>query len=236
MIGQTISHYRVHSKVGEGGMGVVYRAEDLKLGRVVALKFIAPHLVSDEQTRKRFVREAMAAASLDHPNIAAVFEIDEADGTVFLAMSFVEGRALRDLIAERPLKLQDLLDIALQTATALQAAHDRGVIHRDVKPGNLMVTLQGRVKVMDFGLAQLPRRLERCPETTARGRARSAAVPRSSSGASVVAAGQEFAPARDGGPGIAYPTVAAFCSTDTTCSPGSTVRARSRRARSRRSL
>jgi Tol biopolymer transport system component len=155
LTGQTISHYRVHSKVGEGGMGVVYKAEDLKLGRVVALKFIAPNLVSDEQTRKRFVREAMAAASLDHPNIATVFEIDEADGSVFLAMSFVEGRALKDLIAERPLKLHDLLDIAVQTATALQAAHARGVIHRDVKPGNLMVNPQGQVKVMDFGLAQL---------------------------------------------------------------------------------
>ena len=155
MIGETISHYRIHSKLGEGGMGVVYKAEDVKLGRTVALKFVAPHLVSDDQARKRFVREAMAAASLDHPNVATIFEIDEADGSVFLAMSLVDGRSLKDVIAERPLKLRDLLDIALQTAAALHTAHAQGVVHRDIKPANLMVNSQGHVKVMDFGLAQL---------------------------------------------------------------------------------
>ena len=155
VLGQTISHYRIQEKLGEGGMGVVYKAEDLKLGRAVALKFVAPHLVSDEQTKKRFVREAMAAASLDHPNVATIFEIDEAGGSVFLAMSLVDGQSLKDVIAERPLKLQTLLDVALQTATALRAAHVQGIVHRDIKPANLMISSQGHVKVMDFGLAQL---------------------------------------------------------------------------------
>jgi serine/threonine-protein kinase len=155
MVGQTISHYRIDSKLGEGGMGVVYKAEDSRLGRAVALKFLAPHLTSDEQTRKRFIREARAAASLDHPNIATVFDIDEAEGTVFLAMALVEGRTVKDMITERPLRLRDVVDIASQTAAALQAAHQHGVVHRDVKPANVMVNRPGQVKVMDFGLAQL---------------------------------------------------------------------------------
>src|SRR5687767_9519492 len=139
MVGQTISHYRIDSKLGEGGMGVVYKGEDSRLGRAVALKFLAPHLTSDEQTRKRFIREARAAASLDHPNIATVFDIDEGEGTVFLAMALVDGRTVKDMITERPLRLKDVVDIASQTAAALQAAHQQGVVHRDVKPANVMV-------------------------------------------------------------------------------------------------
>src|SRR5688572_6832689 len=155
MIGQTISHYRIQSKLGEGGMGVVYKGEDTKLDRTVALKFLAPHLVSDELLRKRFVREAKAAAALDHPNICTVFEIDEAEGTIFLAMAFVEGRSVKEMIAERPLKLEEALDIATQTAAGIRSAHEKGIVHRDIKPANVMFNRQGQVKIMDFGLAQL---------------------------------------------------------------------------------
>ena len=153
--GQTISHYRITDKLGEGGMGVVYKAEDTKLERTVALKFLAAHLVSDEDVRKRFEREAKAAAALNHPNICTVFEIDEVEGRIFLAMALVEGSSVKDKISERPLKLDEALDIARQTAQGLQAAHAKGVVHRDIKPANLMIDPQGRVKIMDFGLAQL---------------------------------------------------------------------------------
>ncbi len=155
MIGQNISHYRIESKLGEGGMGVVYKGEDTKLGRTGALKFLAPHLVSDEGLRRRLVREAKAAAALDHPNICTVFEIDEAEGKIFLAMAFVEGRTVKEMITERPLKLDEALDIGIQTATGIGTAHEKGIVHRDIKPANVMVNRQGQVKVMDFGLAQL---------------------------------------------------------------------------------
>jgi serine/threonine protein kinase len=112
MIGQTISHYRIQAKLGEGGMGVVYKAQDTKLERTVALKFIAPHLVSDDAVRKRFQHEAKAVAALDHSNICTLFEVDEGDGTIFLAMAFVEGSTVRDLIAERPMKVKDALDVS----------------------------------------------------------------------------------------------------------------------------
>ena len=136
-------------------MGVVYKGEDTKLDRTVALKFLAPHLVSDELLRKRFVREAKAAAALDHPNICTVFEIDEAEGTIFLVMAFVEGRSVKEMIAERPLKLEEALDIATQTAAGIRSAHEKGIVHRDIKPANVMVNRQGQAKIMDFGLAQL---------------------------------------------------------------------------------
>jgi len=155
MIGRTISHYRILSKLGEGGMGVVYMAEDTKLERTVALKFLAPQLVSDEVTRRRFEREAKALAALDHPNICTVFEIGEAEGMVFLAMAYVEGATVKEKIAQRPLKTEDALEFALQTAQGLRAAHEKGIVHRDIKPANVMVDLQNRVKVMDFGLARL---------------------------------------------------------------------------------
>ena len=158
MIGHTISHYRITEKLGEGGMGIVYKAEDTKLERPVALKFLAARLLEDEEARERFTREAKAAAALDHPNICTIHEIDDADGQTFLAMAYVEGQTVKEKIAQRPLKLDETLDIAIQTAQGLQAAHEKGVVHRDIKSANLMVTPQGQVKIMDFGLAQLAER------------------------------------------------------------------------------
>ena len=159
MIGQAISHYRITGKLGEGGMGVVYKAEDTKLERSVALKFLAPHLLQDAEASRRFIREAKAAAALDHPNICTVHEIDEVDGRTFIAMAFIEGDSLEKKIEAGPLKLKDALDAAIQTAQGLQAAHEKKIVHRDIKPANLMVTLLGsaqrRVIIMDFGLAQL---------------------------------------------------------------------------------
>ena len=155
MVGSTISHYKILSELGRGGMGVVYKAEDTKLERTVALKFLAPHLLEDEEGRARFIREAKAAAALDHPNICTVHEIDEVEGETFIAMAFIEGQSVKDKLKERPLKLEEALDITVQTAQGLQAAHEKGVVHRDIKGANLMVTPQGQVKVMDFGLAQL---------------------------------------------------------------------------------
>ena len=159
MIGQNISHYLITGKLGEGGMGVVYKAEDTKLERIVALKFLAPHLLQDAEARERFIREAKAAAALDHPNICTVHEIDEVDGRTFIAMAFLEGEPLEKKIEAGPLKLKDVLDAAIQTAQGLQAAHEKKIVHRDIKPANLMVTplgtAQRRVIIMDFGLAQL---------------------------------------------------------------------------------
>src|SRR5215471_2780154 len=155
MIGHTISHYLIQAKLGQGGMGVVYKAQDTKLERTVALKFVAPNLLSDDTQRKRFQREAKAAAALDHPNICTVFEIDEAEGTLFLVMAFVEGSTVKDFIAERPLKITDALDIAIQAAKGIRAAHEKAMVHRDIKSANIMVNLQKQVKIMDFGLAQL---------------------------------------------------------------------------------
>ena len=155
MIGRIISHYKIVEKLGEGGMGVVYKAEDVKLERSVALKFLASHLLEDEEGRERFLREAKAAAALDHNNICTVHEIDEADGQTFIAMAFIEGPSLKEKIEARPLKLEEALDVAAQTARGLQAAHKKDIVHRDIKPANLMLTEEGQVKIMDFGLAQL---------------------------------------------------------------------------------
>ena len=166
MVGRTISHYRITEKLGEGGMGVVYKAEDTKLKRTVALKFLAAHLLNDKEIKVRFQREAEAAAALTHSNIAVIYDIDESDGQSFIAMEFVEGRTVSEKVAERPLKLDEALDIAMQATQGLQAAHERGVVHRDIKSANLMVTPQGQVKIMDFGLAQLAER-SKLTETTA---------------------------------------------------------------------
>jgi serine/threonine protein kinase len=159
MIGETISHYRIVSKLGEGGMGVVYKAEDTRLDRTVALKFLGSHLVTDQDGRRRFIREAKAAAALDHPNICTIYEIDEVEGRIFIAMAYLEGSSLTELIAAGPLKLPEALDIARQAARGLQEAHSKGIVHRDIKPANIMagVTSSGErlVKIMDFGLAQL---------------------------------------------------------------------------------
>ena len=166
MLGSTISHYRITEKLGEGGMGVVYKAEDTKLERPVALKFLAAHAIEDPEHKARFVREAKAAARLDHPNICSVYEIDEAEGQTFLAMAYLEGHTVKDKIAERPLKLDEALDIAVQTAQGLQAAHEKDIVHRDIKSANLMVTPQDQVKIMDFGLAQLADRSKLTETTT----------------------------------------------------------------------
>ena len=139
MLGQTISHYIFAEKLGEGGMGVVYKAEDTKLKRLVALKFLSPHLLGDSEVKERFLREAQAAAALDHQNICTVYEIDEVDGETFIAMAFIEGPTVKEKIADRLLKLDEALDIAIQTAAGLQAAHEKGVVHRDIKGANLMV-------------------------------------------------------------------------------------------------
>jgi eukaryotic-like serine/threonine-protein kinase len=155
VIGQTISHYRITEKLGEGGMGVVYKAEDTKLERTVALKFLASHLLNDNGAKARFLREAKAAAALHHPNICTVHEIDEADGKTFLAMAFLKGETLEDRIAQGPLSLKDALDIGRQVADGLEAAHEKGIVHRDIKPANILIDAKGRATIMDFGLARL---------------------------------------------------------------------------------
>ena len=157
MIGRTISHYKVTEKLGEGEMGVVYKAQDTELDRPVALKFLAPHLLRDEEGRKRFRREAKAAAALDHPNICTVYEIGQADDQNFIAMAFLEGRTLSKKITDGPLKLPEALSIATQIGEGLEAAHEKGIAHRDIKPDNVMLMKgsRGLLKIMDFGLAQL---------------------------------------------------------------------------------
>ena len=155
MTGQTISHYRVTGKLGEGGMGVVYKAEDTKLERTVALKFLAAHLLKDEEARKRFHREAKAAASLHHANVCPVYEIAEVEGRTFISMAFIEGESLDKRIEQGPLKIAEALDIAQQIANGLGAAHEKKIVHRDIKPGNVIVDGKGHVTVMDFGLALL---------------------------------------------------------------------------------
>ena len=155
MVGQTISHYKITERLGEGGMGVVYKAEDTKLRRTVALKFPSINRLASEEEKARFVREAQAVATLNHPNICTIYEIDEADGHTFIAMEFVEGQSIKEKLRARPLPLEEALDIATQAAQGLQVAHDAGVVHRDIKSANLMVTGKGQVKVMDFGLAQV---------------------------------------------------------------------------------
>jgi TolB-like protein/tRNA A-37 threonylcarbamoyl transferase component Bud32 len=155
MIGKTISHYRIVEKLGEGGMGVVYKAEDTKLHRAVALKFLPPEFTRDAAARERFVREALAAAALDHPDICTIYEIDEAEGQAFISMAYVDGERLKDKIERGPLKVEEVLDIAVHVAQGLQAAHEKGIVHRDIKSANIMLTVSGQVKVMDFGLAKL---------------------------------------------------------------------------------
>lgn len=159
MIGRIYSHYRITEKIGEGGMGVVYKAEDTKLGRAVALKFVRADLVESPQHKDRFVREAQASAALDHPNICTVHEIDDDGEQTFIVMALVDGVSVREKIAAGPLKLDEALDIAIQTAEGLHAAHGKGIVHRDIKPANLKVNALGQVKIMDFGLARLTDRL-----------------------------------------------------------------------------
>jgi len=153
--GTVISHYKIIKKIGSGGMGVVYKAQDTKLKRTVALKFLRPQALGSEEEKTRFVHEAQAAAALDHPNICTVYEIDEAEGHTFISMACIEGQSLKDRIASAPLKLDEVIDIAIQVASGLQEAHEKGIIHRDIKSANIMLTEKGQTKIMDFGLAKL---------------------------------------------------------------------------------
>jgi serine/threonine protein kinase len=169
MIGQTISHYKILSKLGEGGMGVVYKAEDLKLHRFVALKFLSPSM-SDDEAKKRFALEAQAASSLEHPNICAIHEIDETpDGRMFIVMPCYEWESLAAKIERGSMKFDEVVEFAIQVASGLAKAHEKGIVHRDIKPGNIFITSDGLAKIVDFGLAKLSGRTKLTRTGTAPG-------------------------------------------------------------------
>ncbi len=154
MIGKKVSHYKILEEIGAGGMGIVYKAEDSKLNRTVALKFVVPRIVRRQEDRERFVREAQTAAALNHPNICTIHEIDEVEENLFIAMEYVEGQSLKNITEKGPLKIEKVLDIGVQIADGIQEAHDAGIVHRDIKSSNIMLTKKGQAKIMDFGLAK----------------------------------------------------------------------------------